>query len=196
MLRTTIAGSLPKPAWLAEPNKLWPAWRHSGADANDKTKVAPHLAALGWVPYAAKDRADIFDAAYKEFKAWAGQLRRDEEPAKLQSQQALKALEQTRTAVAKNKQETDAAKAELEKANQAKAAAAAANDAANVVFADRPEIHRLLHQPAIFLLRQHLQHALIVFRRDDDLGEDLVHRLRRHTVQWTVDAHDPAEGGL
>ena len=24
---TTIAGSLPKPAWLAEPNKLWPAWK-------------------------------------------------------------------------------------------------------------------------------------------------------------------------
>ena len=26
----TIAGSLPKPAWLAEPNKLWPQWRLSG----------------------------------------------------------------------------------------------------------------------------------------------------------------------
>src|ERR1700756_3598791 len=24
---TTTAGSLPKPAWLAEPNRLWPAWR-------------------------------------------------------------------------------------------------------------------------------------------------------------------------
>jgi 5-methyltetrahydropteroyltriglutamate--homocysteine methyltransferase len=32
MFRTTIAGSLPKPAWLAEPNKLWPAWRASGAE--------------------------------------------------------------------------------------------------------------------------------------------------------------------
>jgi 5-methyltetrahydropteroyltriglutamate--homocysteine methyltransferase len=30
MLETTIAGSLPKPAWLAEPNKLWPEWRQSG----------------------------------------------------------------------------------------------------------------------------------------------------------------------
>jgi 5-methyltetrahydropteroyltriglutamate--homocysteine methyltransferase len=29
---TTIAGSLPKPAWLAEPNKLWPQWRLKGAD--------------------------------------------------------------------------------------------------------------------------------------------------------------------
>jgi 5-methyltetrahydropteroyltriglutamate--homocysteine methyltransferase len=31
MLKTTIAGSLPKPEWLAEPGKLWPAWRGSGA---------------------------------------------------------------------------------------------------------------------------------------------------------------------
>ena len=27
---TTIAGSLPKPAWLAEPNKLWPQWKLAG----------------------------------------------------------------------------------------------------------------------------------------------------------------------
>src|SRR5215469_9655600 len=27
---TSIAGSLPKPSWLAEPNKLWPAWRLQG----------------------------------------------------------------------------------------------------------------------------------------------------------------------
>jgi 5-methyltetrahydropteroyltriglutamate--homocysteine methyltransferase len=32
MFPTTVAGSLPKPAWLAEPNKLWPAWRLSGAE--------------------------------------------------------------------------------------------------------------------------------------------------------------------
>ncbi len=31
MLETTLAGSLPKPAWLAEPQKLWPAWRLEGA---------------------------------------------------------------------------------------------------------------------------------------------------------------------
>jgi 5-methyltetrahydropteroyltriglutamate--homocysteine methyltransferase len=30
MFQTTIAGSLPKPVWLAETNKLWPAWRLSG----------------------------------------------------------------------------------------------------------------------------------------------------------------------
>jgi len=32
MLKTTIAGSLPKPDWLAETKKLWPAWRASGAE--------------------------------------------------------------------------------------------------------------------------------------------------------------------
>jgi 5-methyltetrahydropteroyltriglutamate--homocysteine methyltransferase len=32
MFPTTIAGSLPKPAWLAEPNRLWAPWRLAGAD--------------------------------------------------------------------------------------------------------------------------------------------------------------------
>ncbi len=31
MFETTIAGSLPKPVWLAEPERLWPAWKLSGA---------------------------------------------------------------------------------------------------------------------------------------------------------------------
>jgi len=31
MLETTIAGSLPKPFWLAEPKKLWAPWAQSGA---------------------------------------------------------------------------------------------------------------------------------------------------------------------
>jgi len=30
MFETTIAGSLPKPSWLAEPNKLWPQWKLQG----------------------------------------------------------------------------------------------------------------------------------------------------------------------
>ena len=29
---TTVAGSLPKPAWLAEPEKLWGQWRATGAE--------------------------------------------------------------------------------------------------------------------------------------------------------------------
>jgi len=32
MFKTTIAGSLPKPAWLAEPEKLWAAWRSKGPE--------------------------------------------------------------------------------------------------------------------------------------------------------------------
>jgi 5-methyltetrahydropteroyltriglutamate--homocysteine methyltransferase len=32
MFETTIAGSLPKPAWLAEPNTLWPTWRLAGPE--------------------------------------------------------------------------------------------------------------------------------------------------------------------
>ena len=32
MFETTIAGSLPKPVWLAETDKLWPAWRAQGAE--------------------------------------------------------------------------------------------------------------------------------------------------------------------
>jgi 5-methyltetrahydropteroyltriglutamate--homocysteine methyltransferase len=44
MFPTTIAGSLPKPSWLAETERLWPEWRQSGdalADAiRDATRVA------------------------------------------------------------------------------------------------------------------------------------------------------------
>ena len=32
MFDTAIAGSLPKPAWLAETQKLWPLWKAQGAD--------------------------------------------------------------------------------------------------------------------------------------------------------------------
>ncbi len=32
MFETTIAGSLPKPFWLSETNKLWPQWKASGAE--------------------------------------------------------------------------------------------------------------------------------------------------------------------
>jgi 5-methyltetrahydropteroyltriglutamate--homocysteine methyltransferase len=32
MFQTTIAGSLPKPSWLAETNKLWPQWKASGEE--------------------------------------------------------------------------------------------------------------------------------------------------------------------
>src|SRR3989442_1319803 len=43
MLKTTIAGSLPKPAWLAEPRKLWPAWRPAGAELEQAKRDATLL---------------------------------------------------------------------------------------------------------------------------------------------------------
>jgi len=43
MLKTTIAGSLPKPAWLAEPRKLWPAWRAAGEDLEQAKRDATLL---------------------------------------------------------------------------------------------------------------------------------------------------------
>jgi 5-methyltetrahydropteroyltriglutamate--homocysteine methyltransferase len=44
MFPTTIAGSLPKPFWLAEPNKLWAPWRHSGPDLDAAQRDATLLA--------------------------------------------------------------------------------------------------------------------------------------------------------
>ena len=44
MFETTIAGSLPKPAWLAEPNKLWAPWRLAGAALDDAKRDATLLA--------------------------------------------------------------------------------------------------------------------------------------------------------
>jgi 5-methyltetrahydropteroyltriglutamate--homocysteine methyltransferase len=44
MLETTIAGSLPKPSWLAEPRVLWPAWRLSGEALAEAKRDATILA--------------------------------------------------------------------------------------------------------------------------------------------------------
>jgi 5-methyltetrahydropteroyltriglutamate--homocysteine methyltransferase len=41
---TTIAGSLPKPEWLAEPNTLWAPWRSSGAELARAKRDATLLA--------------------------------------------------------------------------------------------------------------------------------------------------------
>jgi len=45
MFTTTIAGSLPKPAWLAEPEKLWAPWRLEGAELEQGKRDA----ALVWI---------------------------------------------------------------------------------------------------------------------------------------------------
>src|SRR5215470_17096980 len=44
LFTTTIAGSLPKPAWLAEPNRLWAPWRAAGAALADAKRDATLLA--------------------------------------------------------------------------------------------------------------------------------------------------------
>ncbi|NBW54509.1 MAG: methionine synthase, partial [Betaproteobacteria bacterium] len=45
MFQTTIAGSLPKPDWLAEPEKLWPQWKQEG----DALRQAKADATLLWI---------------------------------------------------------------------------------------------------------------------------------------------------
>src|ERR1700751_6163564 len=41
---TTIAGSLPKPEWLAEPNTLWAPWKSRGADLARAKRAAALIA--------------------------------------------------------------------------------------------------------------------------------------------------------
>jgi 5-methyltetrahydropteroyltriglutamate--homocysteine methyltransferase len=45
MYKTTIAGSLPKPSWLAEPEKLWAPWRLDGEDLENGKRDA----SLVWI---------------------------------------------------------------------------------------------------------------------------------------------------
>src|SRR5262245_12268777 len=47
MFPSTVAGSLPKPAWLAEPNKLWPQWRQQGNELA-AAKLDATLLAIKW----------------------------------------------------------------------------------------------------------------------------------------------------
>jgi 5-methyltetrahydropteroyltriglutamate--homocysteine methyltransferase len=44
MFETCIAGSLPKPAWLAETNKLWPQWKAEGDELEAAKRDATLLA--------------------------------------------------------------------------------------------------------------------------------------------------------
>jgi len=45
LFRPTVAGSLPKPSWLAETEKLWPKWKLEGAELDQ----AKRDAALIWI---------------------------------------------------------------------------------------------------------------------------------------------------
>lgn len=44
MFETCIAGSLPKPGWLAETDKLWPQWKAAGAELEQAKRDATLLA--------------------------------------------------------------------------------------------------------------------------------------------------------
>lgn len=44
LLPTSTAGSLPKPSWLAEPEKLWSAWKLEGQELRDAKQDALRLA--------------------------------------------------------------------------------------------------------------------------------------------------------
>ena len=41
MLETTIAGSLPKPAWLAKPRMLWAPWQLEGEALVEARSASP-----------------------------------------------------------------------------------------------------------------------------------------------------------
>ncbi|HME30948.1 MAG TPA: methionine synthase [Pseudolabrys sp.] len=47
MFPSTVAGSLPKPSWLAEPTKLWPQWRQQGGELA-AAKLDATLLAIKW----------------------------------------------------------------------------------------------------------------------------------------------------
>jgi len=55
MLDTTITGSLPKPEWLAEPEKLWAGWRFEG----EELRGAQQRAAVEWLKHQEKAGIDI-----------------------------------------------------------------------------------------------------------------------------------------
>ncbi len=54
-LKSTVAGSFPKPAWLAEPEKLWAPWRLDGAELAEGQRDA----ALAWIKHQEDAGIDI-----------------------------------------------------------------------------------------------------------------------------------------
>ena len=55
MITTTLAGSLPKPSWLAEPETLWAAWKLEG----DALREGQEDAALAWLKLQEEAGIDI-----------------------------------------------------------------------------------------------------------------------------------------
>jgi 5-methyltetrahydropteroyltriglutamate--homocysteine methyltransferase len=68
MFETTIAGSLPKPHWLAEPERLWPPWRLEGPEL-EAAKLDATLLAI-------KEQEDagidiVSDGEYGKTMSWS-----------------------------------------------------------------------------------------------------------------------------
>ena len=70
MFPTSIAGSLPKPGWLAETHKLWPQWREQGEALREAKADATLLARLN-EGLALLHRTGEFDEIYRR---WFGRL--------------------------------------------------------------------------------------------------------------------------
>lgn len=98
-------------------------WRHSGTNANDKSKVAVELTSLDWVPYTEKERKTVFIDAYNEFKRWTDSLRLNHEPLEKQKQQASDAVETTKKELEKINNALAETKQKAAQINQAKATA-------------------------------------------------------------------------
>src|SRR6185295_16835010 len=66
---TTIAGSLPKPEWLAEPNMLWAPWKSKGEELarakRDATLLAVKLQEVDGIDFAHKVEMGIRNDRYK-----------------------------------------------------------------------------------------------------------------------------------
>ena len=63
MFPTSIAGSLPKPAWLSETQKLWPQWKAQGAELQQvTTEVLLDLAG----PHAMARQTDFWECRTDE----------------------------------------------------------------------------------------------------------------------------------
>ena len=55
IFKATTAGSLPKPSWLAETEKLWPAWKDSGDSLIEKKKESTAM----WIKEQEKSGIEI-----------------------------------------------------------------------------------------------------------------------------------------
>ena len=75
MLESTIAGSLPKPDWLAEPEKLWAPWRFQG----EALTQAQGRAAAEWIKH--QEDAGILNDEARELEAAGVDVIQFDEPA-------------------------------------------------------------------------------------------------------------------